>query len=193
MILHRAAIAPIPKFAAVAEHAIDAIEQALVERDDDLQAFLDQEHRNFDHRQPHLCAWIAGHLSDVRDELAQSLGYFLTVSVYMAFAEAFPSRLTEVDDHAIELAERTLLTDEELRAHDPNRVMGSDDVVAMDQPALLQFVQFHVDEALSQSNHDIDLNQLDHIYRTTLIEVIALSHAVASPTGSMHPPPQSVQ
>ena len=187
MILSRAALRPVPQFARVGGDAIEAIEQALDDGDEDLQAFLDQHHHHLERRQPALSAWLADELATVRDELVQSLGYFLLVTVYMAFAEAFTTRLTEIDLLGLEVAEQSLQVDQELRANDPHRIAESDDIVAMDQPAVLAFVQHHVDEALSQSDDDIDLGDLERVYRAMLVEVISLSHAVASPAGHVGP------
>ena len=187
MILSRAALRPVPAFARVDNHAIEAVEQALEEGDEDLQAFLDQHYRQLELNQPALSEWLSAELASVRDELVQSLGYFLLVTVYMAFAETFSSRLTEIDAQGVVLAEQSLLVDQEVRANNPRRVVESDDIVAMDQPAVLAFVQHHVDEALSQSDDDIDLGDLERIYRAMLVEVISLSHAIATPSGHVGP------
>ena len=69
------------------------------------------------------------------------------------------------------------------RAH---QAVGSDDVVAMGQPAVIEFVQHHVEEAIEQAEGEVELEQLDRVYRALLVEVIALSHAVAGPRGENH-------
>lgn len=187
MFLRKAALRPVPGHAIVDEHAVAAIEESLGDGDDDLQAALDRGYNELDRKQPVLGEWLADQVSGRNDELVQSLGYFLAVTVYLAFSEAFPTRLRPVDRGTLEMALETLAADEELRANDPGEVFESDDVVAMAQPALLSFVHHHLDQALEQAGDQLDLGDLDKVYRAVLIEVIALSHAVMSPSGRVGP------
>ncbi len=192
MFVRKAALRPVPKFAIVDEHVIEGVESSLDEEDEVLQEALDRGYAELDRRQGAISAWMAEELSGTKDELVQSLGYFLVVTVYLAFREAFPTRLQEVGEDDLRMADATLEADEELRADDPTEILDSDDVVAISQPALISFVQHHVHEALDQSEGEIDLEQLDRIYRALLVEIIALSHAVASPTGQVGPSPDAL-
>jgi len=185
--LRKAALRPVPAWAVVDDMAIDSLEDELGEAEDDLQEALDAGYREMDRLQPHLAEWLAAEVSSRHDELAQSVGYFLAVTVYLAFKEAFPRRLDAVDAAALRLALETLDVDEELRANDPTEVLESDDVVAMGQPAVVNYVQHHFDEALAQADGDADLEAFDVVYRAILVEVIALSHAVRAP-GEHHRP-----
>jgi hypothetical protein len=171
----------------VDEHCVEAIEESLGDAQDALQDTLDRGYAELDRKQPALAAWLADEVSDRTDELVQSLGYFLAVTVYLAFAEAFPRRLREVDVGNLQMALDTLEADEELRANDPSEILESDDVVAMGQPALLAFVQHHLEQAIEQAGDGMDLSDLDRVYRAVLVEVIALSHAVESPSGHVGP------
>ncbi len=191
MFLRKAAIRPVPTYAVVEPHFIEAVESALDEGGK-LQDHLDVGYRELDRRQPTLSTWLSSELSTGRDETVQSLGYFLIIAVFMAFREAFPKRLREIDDGALHMAIDTLAADEELRANDPTEILESDDVVAMGQPSMISFVQHHVQEAIEQSEGDLDLDELDRIYRAVLVQVIALSHAVASPTGVLGPAPSAL-
>ncbi len=191
MFLRKAAIRPVPTYAVVEPHFIEAVETALDE-DGKLQDRLDVGYRELDRRQPTLSGWLSGELSTGNDETVQSLGYFLIISVFMAFREAFPKRLREIDEGALHMAIDTLAADEELRANDPMETLESDDVVAMGQPSMISFVQHHVQEAIEQSEGELDLDELDRIYRAVLVQVIALSHAVASPTGVLGPAPSAL-
>lgn len=177
MFLRKAALRPVPKHAVVDEHAVEAVEEAL-DVESGLQDALDDGYRLLDRKQPTLGAWLAEQVSQRGDELAQSLGYFLAVTVYLAFEEAFPTRLGTVDEGSLEVALGTLETDEEIRAEDPLEVLDSDDVVAMGQPAIIDYVQHHLQEALDQAGDRANIEDLDGIYRAILVEVIALSHAV---------------
>jgi hypothetical protein len=182
--VRKAALREVPRHAVVDDVAIQTVEEQLGEEGDELQQMLDGTYREMDRKQPALAAWLADQVSSRSDDLAQSLGYFLVVTVYMAFREAFPTRLGAVEQAGLELAIQTLDADEELRANDPTEVLESDDVVAMGQPQLLHFVQHHLDQALSQAGEEPDLEAFDHVYRAILVEVISLSHAVKKPEGS---------
>lgn len=191
MFLRKAAIRPVPTYAVVEPHVIEAVESALDE-DGKLQDHLDVGYRELDRKQPILADWLSGELSTGRDETVQSLGYFLIIAVFMAFREAFPTRLRAIDEGALQMAIDTLAADEELRANDPTEILESDDVVAMGQPSMISFVQHHVQEAIEQSEGDLNVEELDRIYRGVLVQVIALSHAVASPAGILGPAPSSL-
>ena len=182
--VRKAALRDVPRHAVVDDVAIQAVEEQLGDEGDELQQTLDGTYREMDRKQPAIAQWLAEQVSGRNDDLAQSLGYFLVVTVYMAFREAFPTRLDEVDETNLKLAIDMLAADEELRANDPTELMESDDIVAMGQPVLLHFVQHHLDQALTQGGEDPDLEAFDHIYRAILVEVIALTHAVRSPDGS---------
>ncbi len=188
MFLHKAALRPVPSYAIVDSEAIESLERTLEEsRRGGLQRALDEGYRDLDRKHPELATWLAAHVSGRRDELAQSLGYFLVVAVYLAFREAFPRGLAAVDERALHLALATLEADEELRANDPGEVLETDDIVAMGQPALVEFVQTHLSEALEQAANETSLEDLDDVYRAVLVEIIALSHAVRTPAGYAGP------
>lgn len=184
--LRKAALRPVPKFAVVDEQSIDAVESILEDDEEDLQETLDSGYRELERKQPILANWLAEEVSHRSDEMAQSLGYFLVVTVFLAFREAFPTRLGQVDEGELKMALDTLETDEELRAQDPMEVLDSDDVVAMTQPALLDYVQHHLQEALAQAEEETDLEDMDRVYRAILVEVIALSHVVQGPPGHVN-------
>ena len=179
--LRKAALRPVPSWAVVDEVALDSLEAELGEDDENLQTALDAGYRDMDRLQPALAEFLAHEVSSQPDELAQSVGYFLAVVVYLAFKEAFPTRVAGVDPAELKLALETLAVDEQLRAEDPSEIFESDDVVAMGQPALVSYVQHHFDEALVQAGPEADLDAFDVVYRAVLVEVIALSHAVRAP------------
>lgn len=183
MFLRKAALRPVPRWATVTDLSIDQLEDELGDSEAELQESLDAGYRTMDRLQPALAGWLAHELSSPPDELAQSVGYFLGVTVFLAFREAFPTRLEPVDEAGLRLALDTLDVDAELRANDPTEVLESDDVVAMGQPALVSYAQHHFDEALSQAGSDADLDSFDAVYRCILVEIIALSHCVKAPTG----------
>jgi hypothetical protein len=189
LFVRKAALRPVPPWAVVDENAIGAVEDSLGDDSDEggteseLQSALDAAYREMDRLQPALARFLAEEVAEREDDLAQSVGYFLVVTVHMAFREAFPTRMKEIDQNALEMAIATLDADEELRKDDSAEMMESDDVVAMTQPALLHFVQHHLEQALEQAGGESDLEAFDTIYRAVLVEVVALSHAVQPPEG----------
>lgn len=197
MFFRKAALRPVPSYAVVDAHYVSMVEEALDQHDDELQGYLDRRYAEFDRFQPALSGFVGHELSRCAHELPQSLGYFLSVVVFQAFREAFPTRLREVDAASLSLALETLALDEALRENDPTEALESDDVVAMGQPAVLELIQHHVEEALSQSeaedaDAELPLEQLDIAYRALLVQVIALSHAVASEKGELGPAPETL-
>lgn len=181
--LRKAALRPVPRWALVREEVLSLVESQLEDDGDALQKRLDGAYRDMDRRQPELAEWLAEAVASRSDDLSQSLGYFLIVTVYMAFREAFPNRLSAIDGSHLALARETFDADAALRKDDPSEIVETDDVVAMTQPSLVQFIQHHLDEAIEQGGESPDLDSFDHVYRTVLVEVIALSHAVLPPDG----------
>ena len=184
--LQRAAIRPVAAHAVVDESSIERVELAL-DAGTGLEPALDRGYRELDRKHPALAAFLSREIAARKDDVARSLGYFLVVAVYLIFREAFPTRLAEIDEDALSAAVDSLQTDEALRADAADEVLESDDVVAMGQPAVLDFVQQHLHEALEVAGEDADLEQLDDVYRVVLIEVIALSQCVAAPPGEVPP------
>lgn len=184
LFVHKAALRPVPRWAVIDEDVVARVESELEDDGESLQRTLDAAYREMDRKQPVLAEWLADRVSDRADDMAQSLGYFLVVTVYLAFREAFPTRLGVIDETALRLAIETFDADEELRRDDPSEILETDDVVAMTQPSLVRFVQHHLEEAIQQAGESPDLEAFDHVYRTVLVEVVALSHAVLPPEGS---------
>lgn len=176
-----------PPYAVVEEDALARLDEILDEDENLIQDKLDRAFRDLDRTQPELARYLTDELGKSTDDIAQSLGYFLIVAVFMAFREAFPTRLGVVTADALEAGLASLAADEALREDDPNEVLESDDVLAMGQPALIDFVQEHVQEALEVAPEDTDLDQLDNVYRAILVEVITLSHAVLPTQGENEP------
>ncbi|MCA9530838.1 MAG: hypothetical protein KC543_11930 [Myxococcales bacterium] len=192
MFSRKAALRPVPPYAVVDEHVVEALDEWLDASEPRLQRALDVAFRELELRQPAVHDWIGERLSAVEDPYMQSLGYFLAVVVFLAFRDAFPRRLTQLDATDLDMADETLSVDEALRAADPAEIVESDQVVALGQPAVLGYVQQHIGEALEQAEQEVDLDALDRVYRAVLVEVIALGHAVTSPSGHQGPPREAL-
>ena len=81
-------------------------------------------------------------------------------------------------------ADLALTADEELRRSDPRDALDSEDIVAIDQPALVAFVNEHIERTLAQNAVAVDVDDVDVVFRAILVEILALSQAVAPPPGS---------
>lgn len=187
MFVRKAALRPVPSYATVEDRWVHMMEQSLDDDEARLQEALDRGFRDLDSRQPAIAQHASDMLADVSDELAQALGYFLVVTVFLAFKEAFPTRLSVATEDDVGMAEATLDADEELRADDPEEALETDDIVAMAQPAVVAFVQHHVEQALEQGGDEVDVGAIERVYRGVLIEIVTLSHAVDSPDGGVNP------
>jgi hypothetical protein len=179
--VRRAAIRPVPSYAQVPARVLSEIEDQLAEDDDDSRKQLDDAFTRFEQTQPALAERISTVLSGPLDETALALGYFLTLAVWLAFDEVFAQDLEEVTDTALAGVEESLNLDEQIRLTDPAEAVDSDDVIAMEQPDILAFVQEHLDAALEANAHEVDVDDVHSIYRVVLIEVLALSYAVRPP------------
>ncbi|AUX35854.1 MULTISPECIES: hypothetical protein [Sorangium] len=182
MWVRRAAIRPVPSYAQVPARVLSEIEDQLAEDDDDSRKQLDDAFTRFEQTQPALADRISSVLSGPLDETALALGYFLTLAIWLAFDELFGQDLEEVTETALTGVEESLNLDEQIRLHDPAEAVDSDDVIAMEQPDVLAFVQEHLDAALEANAHEVDVDDVHAIYRVVLIEVLALSYAVRPPS-----------
>lgn len=183
MWVRRAAIRPVPSYAQVPARVLASIEDQLAEDDDDSRKHLDEAFTRFEQTQPALAERISTVLASPLDETALALGYFLTLAIWLAFDDVFGTDLEEVSDTALVSVEEGLSLDEQIRLSDPAEAVDSDDVVAMEQPDVLAFVQEHLDAALeaNANANEVDVDDVHTIYRVVLIEVLALSYAVRPP------------
>jgi hypothetical protein len=179
--VRRAAIRPVPRWAEVPEHVLDGLEAELADDEDSARESLDEAFTRFEQTQPALAERVARVLQRTSDETALALGYFLTITVWLAFERWFEDRLDEVSSEQIEACEQALALDEELRRLDPAEAVDSDDVVAMEQPHLLGFVNGHLDAALEANAGTIEVDEVGAVFRLVLVEVLSLSYAVRPP------------
>jgi len=113
-------------------HTLGEIEARLASDDED--ATLDLAFDRFERTQPHLAERVSVVLARPLDETALALGYFLSISLWLAFERRFGVRLRTALTEEVEAVEAALRLEEELRAeraHDPASV---EDVVAKEQP-----------------------------------------------------------
>lgn len=184
-----AAIRPVPSYAVVARDVLDGIEDELATTGIASKTELDDAFGRFERTQSALSGHAAHVLSRPLDETALALGYFLTIAVWLAFEKAFGSRLHEVTDAELEAADAALKLEEELRASNTQEPLDTDDVMAIEQPGVLSFVNEHVEAALEPSEPDgrdvdVDVDDVHVVYRMVLLLTLALSHAVSPSSGA---------
>lgn len=177
------AIRPVPGYARVGPSALDAVRQSLSEDDEEARAQLDEAFDRFERQQPALAGHIGDALSEPLDETALALGYFLALAVWLGFENAHGEHIDEVDVSAVQATDELIALDEQLRQMDPAEALDTDDVIAMEQPHLLEFVHEHIDGTLEAHAEDIDVDDVHTIYRLVLVELLALSYAVQRPAG----------
>lgn len=182
----RSAIRPVPPHALVSRDAVDSVEAEL-EDADDLETRIAQSFRELDTAQPSLSKFLRAELDGVTDDTASALGQFLGVAVHRAFVEAFGARLRPVDENSLHSTRATFEWDEELRRGAADEMLESDDLVAIGQPHVMAFVREQLDAALEPDEDgdapDVDLDAVSAVYRTILIEILALGQAVTPPRG----------
>ncbi len=181
MWVRSAAIRPVPGHAVLTRQALELAEGRLGD-DADAETRLDALFEELSEKQPVLGARLAAAFSRDRDELASALGYYLSLIVFKSFDEAFGALLESVDEVSLRSVEEALTLDEELRGADPKEAVDSDDVIAMEQPHVLAFLHEHIDTALELHAESADVDAVHRTYRMLLVEILALSYAVAVPT-----------
>lgn len=160
--------------------------------DDDVftEVRLDELHSRFEAEQPYLAARLDRVIRRSNDDMATALGYFLALVVWRAFDESFATKIGLVDQTAIESVEQALVLDEEIRGQDPAEAVDSDDVVAMEQPHIVHYLNEHIEAGLevqatpSGEVIPVSVDAVHAVYRHLLMQVLALSYAVAPPTGA---------
>ena len=180
MWVRSAAIRPVPAFARLQLEDLTDVEDGL-SSDEEAEQTLSLAFEQFELRQPALAECIGNGLAGVGDEVALALGYFLCLTLWMAFDRKFSSRVDTISSLAMGGVEESMDLDEQLRGTDPAEAIDSDDVVAMEQPDVVRFINEHVEAALEAHASDIDVEAVHRVYRLLLIEALALSYAVSPP------------
>jgi len=192
-----AAIRPVPRYAVLDAAALDRVERELASDADDASEArpgaphvdLDDAFGRFEATQPQLAERVAIVLGRPLDETALALGYFLCIAIWLAFERTFARRLGEVTADALRATEDALALEEEIRASHAEEPIDLEDVVAQEQPAILAFVHSHLEAALDAATNGhadkadtagVDVDDVHLVYRTVLVLILALSHAVAA-------------
>jgi hypothetical protein len=194
-----AAIRPVPRYAVVDATTLEQIERELADDSPRARGELDGAFARFENTQPNLADAISQVLSRPLDETALALGYFLSISIWLAFERTFgEARLREVSDDAIAATEQAIKLEEELRAAHGDEPFDLDDVVSIEQPNVLAFVHEHVDAALDpalqsgeadvgrgREDREVDVEDVHAVYRAIVLLTLCLSHAVLPVDGAI--------
>ncbi|MBW2529294.1 MAG: hypothetical protein JRI23_34275 [Deltaproteobacteria bacterium] len=188
MWVRRAAIRPVPAHAELPAAALEDAEDWLgggpVLDEELAEQRLQGTYDRFQRAQPELADRIGRVVARTADEVAVALGFYLATTLWLAFKRAFGDRLAEISATDITGVEESLALDEQLRGEDPDEPVDSDDVVRMEQPHALDFIQEHVEAALEVHADVADVDAVHAIYRLMLIQVLALSYGVKPPAGA---------
>lgn len=159
---------------------LERIEEELSGAGDGADAILDASFDRFEEQQPELAEYVASVLDRPLDETATALGSFLSIVVFMAFERAFGARIGEVTEDALRATADALALEEELRARAPSEPLDLEDVVAQEQPGVVDFIHVHLEAALEDGtgDHEVDVDDVHLVYQTMLVLTLALSHAV---------------
>jgi hypothetical protein len=167
----------------VPEGALESVRLSLADDEQKAREQLDDAFDRFEHEQPCLSAHIGDLLGEPLDETALALGYFLVLAIWLSFDRAHGTQIEQVSAESIAATQTLLTLDEELRRADSTESLDTDDVIGMEQPALLEFVHEHMSATLEAHAAHIDVDDVDAIYRVVLVEILALSYAVHRPAG----------
>jgi len=181
--VRRSAIKPVPRFARVPASAVAAVRALLSGTDEQRRAFVRERFERLSLAHPGLARYLQGRLLPTLDSAAVALGQMLAVAVYLAFESTPGLRSRPAGDDLLAATDAALGADEALRQSDPMDALDSEDIVAIEQPALVAFVNEHVGLTLERHAGVIDVDQVALVFRAILVEILALSQAVVPPPG----------
>jgi hypothetical protein len=181
--VRRSAIRLVPRFARVPASAVAAVEAMLSGTDDRTRSLAREGLDRFNTEQRPLSRYVFERLQRSLDEPASGLGRMLVVAVFLAFESVPGLRLRPSSEDEVSAADAALAADEELRRTDPMDALDSEDIVAIEQPALVAFVNEHIGRTLEKHAGTIDVDHVAVVFRAILVEILTLSHAVEPPPG----------
>lgn len=177
-----------PPYAVLGDGVLAAVERELAREGEIAQDALDVAFERFDETQPQLSTYVEELLEKPLDETALALGHFLVIAVWMAFDRSFGARLGRVTTEGLSATIAAVKLEEELRAEHAEEPLDLEDVISIEQPRILAFVNEHIDAALEvgegDAGRDTDVDDVHAVYRAVMILTLALSHAVAPDAGA---------
>ena len=183
MWVNQSAIRPIPPYAKVHPLVIELVRDELLTSNEDIEGRLDRAFEGFERSQPILAQRVGEVLEGPLGEAAVALGFFLTLSVWMAFDRAHGSSQGMVSQAGFDSTSELVKLDQKLRQDAQDEALETDDVIAMEQPAIMRFIHEQMTTTLEIHSASIEAEHLARVYRTILVEILALSYAVKVPKG----------
>ena len=182
-----AAIRPVPPHALVEPRVLAEVEAEIGEGES--HEALTRWQARYEAEQPVMASRLTDLLEDVDDETAVAVGFFLEIVIYATFVRAFAARVRPVSLDLLRGTEESVRVEEELRADHPEEPLEVDDVLRAEQPALVTFIEEHMaavlehdgDEGQDVAGRDVDVEELQRVYRHVMVTVLTLSHAVMPP------------
>ncbi len=172
-----------PSYARIPGHALERVRRELVLEGDEAHDRLDEAFEDFEEEQPILASFVGQILSRPLSEPAMALGFFLSLSIWLAFDHTHGSAVQCVSAEELFSTQELVSLDESLRVGESREPLETADVIGMEQPVLVEFVHQHMEATLDLKGADISASELALIYRTVLVEILSLSYAVAAPVG----------
>lgn len=163
--------------------AVAAVRALLSGADEQRRAFVRERFERLSQVQPGIARYLQGRLPPALDSAALALGQMLAVAVHLGFESTPGLRLRPLGEDGVAAVDAALGADEELRQSDPMDALDSEDIVAIEQPALVAFVNEHIGLTLERHAGSIDVDHVALVFRAVLVEILALSQAVVPPPG----------
>ncbi len=183
MWVQRSAIRPVPSYAKVGRVALENLRNELLAGADKSPLAFDEIFEDFEARQPILADHVGEVLSRPLQDASVALGYFLSVSIWAAFDQTLGTSMDPISVDELRSTTELFALDQDLRGETSGEGLDTDDVVAMEQPALVEFVHESIQATLRAQNGQLDSEEMGEVYRMLLIQILALSYAVRSPAG----------
>jgi hypothetical protein len=187
MWIRGAAIRPVPPHAVVEPRLLAEVEAEIGEGES--HEALTRWQSRYEAEQPVMANRLTALLEDIDDETAVAVGFFLEVVIFATFVRSFAARLRPVSLDLVRGTAESVQVEEELRADHPEEPLEVDDVLRAEQPALVTFIEEHMaavlehedDDGQDVAGRDVDVEELQRVYRHVMITVLTLSHAVMAP------------
>lgn len=179
MFVQPVALPPVPEFARVAPAVLTKVLSRMLGGDSAaLTLALDDGFRAMEQHQPSLAEFVSNELSQVDGQRLSAVAYFLSVLVHQAFGEAFGERVGRVEPNDLAQTVDRLVTDGQLRTQG-DTVTYSEDAIALGQPALVSLLRSEIDRVLDEAPDESRTPDVDALYEMLLVELLALTNAVA--------------
>lgn len=183
MWVRKSSIRKVPPYARVETASLDSVRRSLFAESEDIQQLLDEAYEAFDSKQPVVASHVGDVLGRRLGEATTALGFYLSLTVWMAFEHAHGGKMRRVSEGEMRSTRELFLLDQDIRREEESEVVETEDIVRMEQPALVDFVHEHMNRTVEMTEQKVDASELALVYRMVLMEILALSYAVVPPVG----------